>query len=115
MGRSEDISMGSAVPARTTAQITTTQSLEAPPGILDRGSASKSLKLAYIRLRCIRVIIPGTVMAEWLGGIKFSPWPGTYYLFKFMLTYEMETGQEYQCRCMGKWRVLLVTSNLRIA
>ena len=36
------------VPARTTAQITTTQSLEAPPGILDRGSASKSLKLAYI-------------------------------------------------------------------
>jgi|TARA_B100000524_G_scaffold39232_1_gene19052 hypothetical protein len=32
----EDIAMGSAVPATIAAEITTTQSLEAPPGILYR-------------------------------------------------------------------------------
>jgi len=37
--------MGNAVPAMTTAETTTTQRLEAPPGILDRGSASRSLNM----------------------------------------------------------------------
>ena len=41
----EDIAMGSTVLATIAAEITTTKSLEAPQGILDRGSASRSLNM----------------------------------------------------------------------